>query len=52
MNQLYFRNIDATYWGAVTLCGCGAVDSNVTYLPEALRQRAAKMEIEQPPTSI
>src|ERR1700694_5468535 len=30
----------------------GAVDSNVTYLPEALRQRAAKMEIEQPPTSI
>jgi hypothetical protein len=34
---------------AVTLCGCGAVDSNVTYLPESFRQPAAKIEIEQPP---
>jgi len=34
---------------AVTLCGCGAVDSNVTYLPESFRQPAAKTEIEQPP---
>jgi hypothetical protein len=34
---------------AVMLCGCGAVDSNVTYLPEAFRQRASKTEIEQPP---
>src|SRR5258705_6738534 len=34
---------------AVPLCGCGAVDSGVTYLPEILRQPAHLAEIEQPP---
>jgi hypothetical protein len=34
---------------AVTVCGCGAVDSNVTYLPETFRQPAPKTEIEEPP---
>ena len=34
----------------VTLGGCGAVDSGVTYLPESFRQPAPKVaEIEQPP---
>ncbi len=34
----------------ITLCGCGAVDSGVTFLPESLRQPAPKVaEIEQPP---
>ena len=33
----------------VPLCGCGAVDSGVTFLPESLRQPAPKVEIEQPP---
>ena len=33
----------------ITLCGCGAVDSGVTFLPESLRQPAPKVaEIEQP----
>jgi hypothetical protein len=31
------------------LCGCGAVDSGVTFLPESFRQPASKVEIEQPP---
>ena len=35
---------------AVTLCGCGAVDRGVSYLPESFRQPAPKApEIEQPP---
>lgn len=35
---------------AVALCGCGAVDSSVTYLPESFRQPAPKVAaIEQPP---
>ena len=35
---------------AVTLSGCGTVDSGVTYLPESFRQPAPKPpEIEQPP---
>ena len=34
---------------AVPLCGCGAVDSGVTFLPESFRQPAPKVEIEQPP---
>src|ERR1035437_1121832 len=38
-----------TFGLALTLCGCGAVDSNVTYLPETFRQPAPKTEIEQPP---
>jgi hypothetical protein len=33
----------------VTLCGCGAVDSNVTYLPETFRQSGPKTEIEELP---
>jgi hypothetical protein len=34
----------------IPLCGCGAVDSGVTFLPESLRQPAPKVaEIEQPP---
>ena len=33
----------------VTLGGCGAVDSAVTYLPESIRQPAPKVAIEQPP---
>src|SRR5438552_818970 len=38
-------------FGLVTpLAGCGAVDSQVTYLPESLRQPAPEVaEIEQPP---
>ena len=33
----------------IPLCGCGAVDSGVTFLPESLRQPAPKVaEIEQP----
>ena len=32
-----------------TLCGCGTVDSRVTYLPEILRQPAKVAEVEQPP---
>src|SRR5258705_9427286 len=32
----------------VPLCGCGAVDSGVTFLPESLRQPGPKVEIEQP----
>jgi hypothetical protein len=38
-------------FGLVTpLASCGAVDSQVTYLPESLRQPAPKVaEIEQPP---
>jgi len=31
------------------LCGCGTVDSGVTYLPESFRQPAHKVETEQPP---
>jgi hypothetical protein len=38
-----------TFGLAIALSGCGAVDSNVTYLPEAFRQPAPKTEIEQPP---
>jgi hypothetical protein len=35
---------------AVPLCGCGAVDSQVTYVPAFFRQPAPKAaEIEQPP---
>ncbi len=39
------------YFGLVTpLAGCGAVDSQVTYLPDSFRQPAPKVaEIEQPP---
>ena len=33
----------------VPLCGCGAVDSGVTFLPESFRQPTPKVEIEQPP---
>jgi hypothetical protein len=33
----------------ITLCGCGAVDSGVTFLPESFRQPTPKVEIEQPP---
>src|SRR5437667_8570626 len=33
----------------VPLCGCGAVDSGVTFLPEIFRQPAHKVEIERPP---
>jgi predicted site-specific integrase-resolvase len=36
----------------VPLCGCGAVDSGVTFLPESFRQPAPKVEIEQPPDSV
>jgi hypothetical protein len=37
-------------FGLVTLlCGCGPVDSGVTYLPESFRQPAPKVEIERPP---
>ena len=41
----------AIIFGLVTaLAGCGAVDSQVTYLPESFRQPAPKVaEIEQPP---
>lgn len=39
-----------TFGLVVTLGGCGAVDSGVTYLPESFRQRAPMVaEIEQPP---
>jgi hypothetical protein len=38
-----------TFGLALILGGCGAVDSNVTYLPERFRQPAPKTEIEQPP---
>jgi len=35
---------------AVPLCGCGAVDSQVTYVPAFFRQPAPKaIELEQPP---
>src|ERR1700741_1445916 len=35
---------------ALGLCGCGAVDHGVSYLPESFRQPAPKApEIEQPP---
>lgn len=35
---------------AVPLCGCGAIDSQVTYVPAFFRQPAPKaVEIEQPP---
>jgi hypothetical protein len=43
------RALVVTFGLAVTLCGCGAVDSNVAYLPETFRQPAPKTEIEQPP---
>src|SRR5258707_14390527 len=33
----------------VPLCGCGAVDSGVTFLPESFRQAAPRAEVEQPP---
>ena len=33
----------------VPLCGCGGVDSGLTFLPESFRQPAPKAEIEQPP---
>src|SRR6266481_1883070 len=33
----------------VPLCGCGAVDSGATFLPESFRQPAPRAEIEQPP---
>ena len=33
----------------VPLCGCGAVDSGVTFLPESFRQTAPRPEVEQPP---
>src|SRR5437762_14285157 len=41
----------AIIFGLVTpLAGCGAVDSQVTYLPESFRQPAPKVaEIERPP---
>jgi hypothetical protein len=41
----------AIIFGLVTpLAGCGAVDSQVTYVPETFRQPAPKVaEIEQPP---
>ena len=38
-----------TFGLALMLCGCGAVDSNVTYLPETFRQPTPKTEIEQAP---
>ena len=34
---------------ATTLCGCGAVDSQVTFVPAFLRQEAPTPNIEQPP---
>lgn len=33
---------------SISLCGC-AVDSNVSFMPDFLKQRAPKNEIEQPP---
>lgn len=34
---------------AVPLFGCGAVDSQVTYVPESFRQKAPPQETERPP---
>jgi len=33
----------------VPLCGCGRVDSGLTFLLESFRQPAPRVEIEQPP---
>ena len=43
------RTLVIVFGLAVPLCGCGAVDSGVTYLPEILRQPAHLVGIEQPP---
>jgi hypothetical protein len=44
------RSLVLAFGLVVPLCGCGAVDSGVTYLPESFRQPARKAaEIEQPP---
>src|SRR4030081_2925960 len=44
------RSLVLAFGLVVPLCGCGAVDSGVTYLPESFRQPAPKIaEIEQPP---
>src|SRR4030088_3417255 len=44
------RSLVFAFGLVVPLCGCGAVDSGVTYLPESFRQPAHKVaEIEQPP---
>src|ERR1700682_2592181 len=44
------RSLVLSFGLVVPLCGCGAVDSGVTYLPESFRQSAPKVaDIEQPP---
>ena len=44
------RSLVLAFGLVVPLCGCGAVDSGVTYLPESLRQPAPRgAGIEQPP---
>ena len=43
------RSLVLAFGLVVPLCGCGAVDSGVTFLPESFRQPAPNVEIEQPP---